>query len=196
MRRAARLGQALPDGAGGRHDIPSTTMKASPMRTALIRLGGVLALTLGLAFTLLAGNASAQIALSPDGGQFQAPYSSPAGGPYGPTAQGGPYGPTAHGGGTGAPSTSPAPGDAGVTATGTGQVGVDPKATYPCGWYAPNSNSFYTHCGSGRIQINVEFYWGWSTRTICVPRGTTWLSGDERLQGGFITYAYYNGRSC
>lgn len=164
------------------------------MSTALFRLGGVLALALGLAFTLLAGSASAQMSLKPDG-PFQAPYSSldgqtAQGGPYGPTAHGGPYAPV---GAAQIPSSVPAsrlePVDAGSTAAG--RVGVSPNVPAPpCGFYS-RWEAYYKHCKSNRIVIRVRFnYWG-GTRDISVWPGTTNLSTRPSLQNnGMITNAW------
>ena len=156
------------------------------MRTVITRLVGVLALAIGLSITLLAGSASAQIAL---------------GGPYQPTDTGR----TAHlQAATSGSQMQQAPGiptpgtsDPAGAQPGSVQPGGVTTMAYPCGWSAPNRNSYYNHCGYGRIQVNVEFWWGvGATRTICVGHGVTTLSTHPQLQGGLITYAYYNGRGC
>lgn len=166
-------------------------------RTFILRLLGVLGvlgLALGLSLAVTAGSASAQIAM---------------GGPYGPTSGTG-SGPASqiqtHPGTPGSQIQA----QTGVTLPGS-QIQVEGKLAAParaqagtegvtaqaCGWYAPNRNAYYVHCGSGRISINVEFWWGaGATRSICVGHGTTTLSTHPALQGGLITYAYYNGRGC
>ncbi|MGM1060909.1 DUF6355 family natural product biosynthesis protein [Saccharothrix sp. Mg75] len=161
-------------------------------RTFILRLLGVFGIALGLSLAVTAGSASAQIAM---------------GGPYGPTSAGSSASQIqAHPGAPGSQIQT----EAGVTLPGSqiqdegklaaparAQAGTEGVTAQACGWYAPNRNAYYVHCGSGRISINVEFWWGaGATRSICVWPGTTNLSTHPSLQGGLITYAYYNGRGC
>jgi hypothetical protein len=160
-------------------------------RTFILRLLGVFSLALGLSLAVTAGSASAQIAM---------------GGPYGPTSAGSSASQIqAHLGTPGsqiqAEAGVPLPGSqiqgklAAPARAQAGAEGVTAQAN--CGWYAPNRYAYYNHCGPGRISINVEFWWGaGSTRSICVSSGLTNLSDHWALQGGLITYAYYNGRGC
>ncbi|MFT7835731.1 DUF6355 family natural product biosynthesis protein [Saccharothrix sp. BKS2] len=156
-------------------------------RTFILRLLGAFGLMLALSPIITAGSASAQVAM---------------GGPYGPTS-------TSTGAGNPdsriqvraaqpdawqAPYAVPDAGSRNVAYPNDTGSQIQAQA---CGWYAPNVNSHYVHCGSGRISINVEFWWGMgATRSICVWPGKTLLSSHPALQGGMITYAYYNGRGC
>ncbi|GAB2992314.1 DUF6355 family natural product biosynthesis protein [Saccharothrix stipae] len=161
-------------------------------RTSILRLLGVLGLALGLSLAVAAGSASAQIAM---------------GGPYGPTStdksasriqapSGTPGSQIQTQAGVVLPG-SQIQGEVKLAAPAPSQAGTEGVTAQGCGWYAPNRNSYYVHCGSGRISINVEFWWGTgATRSICVWPGTTNLSTHPSLQGGLITYAYYNGRGC
>ncbi|MGM1062057.1 DUF6355 family natural product biosynthesis protein [Saccharothrix sp. Mg75] len=173
-------------------------------RTFVMRLLGIAGLALGLTMAVTAGSASAQITM---------------GGPYGPAGENGsysqiqvhpspkelfqpPYSAPAEPAPQSRIGTVSTPGSqiqGGVDLAGPAraQAGTDAVTAQACGWYAPNRNSYYVHCGSGKISINVEFWWGaGSTRSICVWPGTTNLSSHSTLQGGLITYAYYNGRGC
>ncbi|GAA2678755.1 MULTISPECIES: DUF6355 family natural product biosynthesis protein [Actinosynnema] len=180
-------------------------------RTFILRLLGVFGLALGLSLAVTAGSASAQIAM---GGPYK-----PAGSTTGsqsevqsaqPVAWQAPYAtPGAQIQNAGSPGSqiqaqagAPLPGsriqsESGLAVPARAQAGTDGVTAQACGWYAPNVNSYYIHCGSGRISINVEFWWGaGATRSICVWPGKSNLSAHPALQGGLITYAYYNGRGC
>lgn len=162
------------------------------MQSVLTRLGGVVALTLGLIFTLLAGSASAQISLKPDG-PFTPPYSVPTvatapdagtpGGPYQPTGASGQYLPQ-----DGEPGSRI---QGGPHAPDAASNDMSAKRSEQCGFYV-RWDSYYKHCGGAQsIKIRVNFWYGANFRDIWVPRGITNLSTHPYLQGaGMITNAW------
>ncbi|MFC6091636.1 DUF6355 family natural product biosynthesis protein [Saccharothrix lopnurensis] len=186
-------------------------------RTFILRLLGASGLALGLSLALTAGSASAQVAM---GGPY-GPTSASVGNqdsriqawPTRPDAWQAPYAtPDDRSRNVANPDNSGSRRQAqtGVTLPGSRiqggnnradpgrpQMGAEGVTAQACGWHALNANAYYIHCGSGRISINVEFWWGvGATRSICVWPGKTLLSSHPALQGGMITYAYYNGRGC
>jgi hypothetical protein len=94
-------------------------------------------------------------------------------------------------------ASAAAPASAPVVASHASTTDAVASMSRPCGWSAPDTNAYYNHCGGGRIELTVEFWWGGGDdRYICVGSGVTNLSNHSALQGGLITYAYHNGRSC
>lgn len=133
-------------------------------RTFLTRLVGVLALAIGLALSVMANSASAQVVDRPAPPTLQVQTQAAA-------APGSPV-QTLPGG----PSDAAAPNVA--------------AASNPCGFFT-RWDAYYNHCGYNSITIRVNFWYGANYRDITVWPGTSNLSTHPYLQGaGMITNAW------